>query len=253
MPNFIPSALVECASYNRNTFTLKIMKKTYIIFASLAALSLTAPAFAQTAANADAKAKEHAQMEAQAADYVSSLNLADTAKASAVREIVAAHLTAVRDWHNDHPFTLTPEGIDPRTGKVFTKLERQLIVDSTIPKTVHQDLMTGLRKYLTEEQVDAILDKYTIGKVAFTTNGYKAIVPNLTPAEENVIATNLDAAREEAVDYKQVKEMSIIFKIYKTRIEDYFNTHGRDWHAMYKTYVDKVLAEKAAKKKEKKS
>jgi nitroimidazol reductase NimA-like FMN-containing flavoprotein (pyridoxamine 5'-phosphate oxidase superfamily) len=37
--------------------------------------------------------------------------------------------------------------------------------------------MAGLRKDLTEEQVEAILDKYTIGKVAFTMKGYKAIVP----------------------------------------------------------------------------
>jgi len=31
-----------------------------------------------------------------------------------------------------------------------------------------KNLMTGLRKDLTEDQVALILDKYTIGKVAFT-------------------------------------------------------------------------------------
>ncbi len=53
-----------------------------------------------------------------------------------------------------------------------------------MPKSVHKNLMTGLRKDLSEEQVEKILDKYTVGKVAFTMAGYKAIVPNITADEE---------------------------------------------------------------------
>jgi len=37
---------------------------------------------------------------------------------------------------------------------------------------------------LSEEQVAAVLDKYTVGKVAFTMKGYKSIVPDLTAEEE---------------------------------------------------------------------
>ena len=106
--------------------------------------------------------------------------------------------------------------------------------------------MTGLRKDLTEDQVNAILDKYTVGKVAFTMNGYKAIVPDLTPTEDSVILSNLQQAREQAVDFKNVKQISAIFEIYKTKSEQYLNANGRSWRALYKTYVDAQKAKKAA-------
>ena len=51
--------------------------------------------------------------------------------------------------------------------------------------------MDGLRRNLTPEQVETILDKYTIGKVAFTMKGYKAIVPDLTADEEAKILSFL--------------------------------------------------------------
>lgn len=135
--------------------------------------------------------------------------------------------------------------MNPITGKNFSNLDRQVIINSTIPKSVHENLMTGLRKELTEDQVDVILDKYTIGKVAFTLNGYKSIVPNLTPQEEKVIMDNLKAAREQAIDYKNIDQVSVIFKIYKTHIEDWFtNTDGRNWKQMFKAYADAQKAKK---------
>jgi hypothetical protein len=137
--------------------------------------------------------------------------------------------------------------MNPITGKTFSKLERQIIINSTIPKSVHEALMTGLRKDLTDDQVEIILDKYTIGKVAFTLNGYRSIVPNLTKDDETVILTNLKAAREQAVDYKNIDQISVIFKIYKTKIEDYFtNTAGRNWKQMFQAYANASKAKKAA-------
>ncbi len=192
-----------------------------------------------------AKEKAKSDPDSRAAVMVASLNLSDTAKATRVKQLIAAHLTAVRDWHNSHDYTLVPEGINPITGKTFSKLDRQVIINSTIPKTVHETLMTGLHKELTDEQVETILDKYTIGKVAFTMNGYKSIVPNLTKDEEAFILTNLKQAREQAIDYKNIDQISVIFKIYKTRIEDWFtNTDGRNWKQMYKAYADAVKAKK---------
>ena len=52
-----------------------------------------------------------------------------------------------------------------------------MIADSAMPKEVHERLMKDLRRVLTEEQIEQILDKYTVGKVAFTLKGYQAIVP----------------------------------------------------------------------------
>ena len=200
------------------------------------------------AASAEAKAKADQEADKKAADWVASLNLSDAKKAAAVQQVIATHLKAVRNYNYTHPYTETPAGINPTTGKPLSMMDRQIISISAMPKAIHEKLMAGLRQQLTPEQVEAVLDKYTIGKVAFTLNGYKSIVPNLTPTEEAVILTNLKQAREQAVDFKSMKEISAIFEIYKTQNEDYLNTHGRSWRELFKAYVDAVNAKKAADK-----
>ncbi len=192
------------------------------------------------------RAKSDADQAKKAAEWVASLNLNDPDKEARLRGVIVAHLKAVRDWHNEHPPTTVPAGINPVTGKPLSDLDRQVIADSAIPKTVHEGLMAGLRKDLGPEQVDAILDRYTVGKVAFTMNGYRAIVPNLTQQEEATILGFLKQAREEAVDYKNMKEISAIFEIYKTKSEQYLNGNGRNWKEMYKAYTDAARARKAA-------
>ena len=93
------------------------------------------------------------------------------------------------------------------------------------------------------------LDKYTIGKVQFTMNGYKSIVPDMSALEEETILKYMKQAREQAVDYKSMKQISAIFEIYKTKCEQYFNEHGRNWRQMFKDYVNKRNAEKKAQGK----
>ena len=97
---------------------------------------------------------------------------------------------------------------------------------------------------MTTEQVEAVLDKYTVGKVAFIMKGYKAIVSDLTADEEKTILGFLKQAREEAVDYKSMNEISAIFEIYKTKSEQYLNGNGRDWKKLYKAYSNAAKAKK---------
>ena len=200
---------------------------------------------------ADAQITSDMEAEKRAREWAESLKLDDKEKESRVKDVILKHIKAVRDWNKTHPYTQVPEGINPVTGKPLSVLDRQLIADSAMPKSVHENLMTGLRKDLTEEQVEAVLDKYTIGKVAFTLAGYHSIVPDLTSAEEATILGYLKEAREIAVDYKSMKEISAIFEIYKTKCEQYLNSNGRNWLELFKAFVQKVKAEKAAKKEKK--
>jgi len=188
-------------------------------------------------------------LESKAAGWVASLQLNDNAKAEKVKAAIATHLTAVKDWHNSHSYTLVPEGINPANGNKLTELDRDIIICSTKPRSVHENLMTVLRTELDSVQVETILDKYTIGKVEFTLKGYKAIVPDLTAKEEAEILKSLKQAREQAIDYKNMREISAIFEIYKTKCEQYLNNNGRSWRQMYKAYTDKIKAEKEAAKK----
>ena len=184
----------------------------------------------------------------KAAEWVTALQLSDNTRATKVKDAIATHLTAVKDWHNTHSYTLVPEGINPSNGNKLSELDRDIIICSTKPKSVHENLMNVLRSELDSAQVETILDKYTIGKVVFTLNGYKSIVPDLTPKEEAEILKNLKQAREQAIDYKNMKEISAIFEIYKTKCEQYLNSNGRNWRQLFKAYVDKVKAEKEAVK-----
>jgi hypothetical protein len=45
---------------------------------------------------------------------------------------------------------------------------------------------------------------------------------------------------------KNMKAVSGIFEIYKTKNEQYLNENGRNWKQLYKDYTDKRKAEKAA-------
>lgn len=176
----------------------------------------------------------------KATEWVNSLNLEENDKEERVINIVSTHLQAVEDWHSSHPYTLVPEGINPKTGEKMSDIDRQLIIDSTIPESVHKNLMSGLRIELGEDQVEAILDKYTIGKFSFTLKAYKEILPDMPIEIENTIISNLKQAREEAVNYKSMKEISAIFKIYKTKIELYLYQNGYNWKKIYKEYVDSL-------------
>jgi hypothetical protein len=234
------------------------MKNKIIIPVLLLALSLSNTTFAQEQTNSQSPKKELTQeeklansnleQEKKAAEWVASLNLNDAAKEQRLQAVIVTHLKAVRDWNNEHPGTIVPAGINPTTGQQLSDLEKQIIAQSSMPKTVHENLMVGLRKDLTEEQVELVLDKYTIGKVQFTMNGYKSIVPDMTALEEETILKYMKQAREQAVDYKSMKQISAIFEIYKTKSEQYLNNNGRNWKQMYKAFTDTIKAKKAAEK-----
>lgn len=211
-----------------------------LVLIMLAAMSMK-PASAQPV-TADS------ELEKKAAEWVTSLQLTDDIKARKVHDAIAIHLTAVKDWHNSHLFTMVPEGINPANGNKLSEMDRQIIICSTKPKSIHENLMTVLNAELDPLQVEAILDKYTIGKVEFTLKGYKAIVPDLTEKEEAEILKNLKQAREQAIDYKNMKEISAIFEIYKTKCEQYLNNNGRNWRQLYKDYSNKIKAQKEADK-----
>jgi hypothetical protein len=196
--------------------------------------------------NTDSKSKSDADQERKADEWVGSLKLNDPAKEERVSVLIGNHLKTIRDWHNEHPFTTVPAGINPITGNKLSDLDRQVIANSAMPGSIHKNLMDGLRRDLSEEQVEAILDRYTIGKVAFTMAGYRAIVPNITPEEETTILKYLKQAREQAVDYKNMNQISAIFEIYKTKCEQYLNSNGRNWRQMYKDYTSAIKAKKAA-------
>ncbi len=203
-----------------------------------------------TSPQAAAQSTPDNELQNKAASWVASLQLADKAKFARVQDAILTHLTAVRDWHNSHPATEVPAGINPTTGNALSELDKQVIICSAKPKAVRENLFSALKTNLDSAQVAMILDKYTVGKVAFTLQGYRSIVPDLTDKEEMEILKNLKQARSQAIDFKNMNEISAIFEIYKTKCEQCLNNNGRNWRQLFKAYVDKVKADKEAAKKE---
>ena len=103
------------------------------------------------------KTKSDEDAAKRASEWTASLNLNDAEKEARVKEVILTHLKAIRDWNNEHPFTTVPAGINPATGNKLSDLDRQVIANSAIPKSVHENLMAGLRKEISEEQVELIL------------------------------------------------------------------------------------------------
>src|SRR5689334_12885405 len=69
-----------------------------------------------------AQAKSNAEVDQKAAGWVSGLKLSDPEKEKRVTNAVALHLKTIRDWHNSHPFTTVPAGINPATGNKLSDL-----------------------------------------------------------------------------------------------------------------------------------
>jgi len=230
------------------------MKKKILFAMALMMMSLaTIPAFAQN--DADAQKKAEAQKKAdesirkKAAGWVESLQLNDAAKEGRVTEVIFTHLKAIRDWHNAHNGMIPAGSINPTTGKKLSNVEREIIADSGQPASIRQALLDGLNADLTPEQVEQILDKYTVGKVAFTLKAYKEIVPDMSAEDEKYITDNLKEARLMSIDYKNMRAISGIFEIYKTKNEQYFTKTGREWRQIYSAYVKKLREQKEAEKK----
>jgi hypothetical protein len=193
-------------------------------------------------------AADKSALQQKASKWVQDLKLSDAVKEKKVVAIIQQHLESVYGWNKSHDYRLVPAGINPINGQPLSALDRKIISQSAIPKEVHTALMEGLNENLTPGQVEQILDDYTIGKVAFTLKGYQAIVPDLTSTETAEIVRNLKQAREQAIDFKNMKSISGIFEIYKTKNEQYLGAHGRNWHQLFKDYVNAVKAKKAAGK-----
>ena len=124
------------------------MKNKTIISALLLASFLSNATFAQEQTNPqqspkkeltqeDKQANSNLEQEKKAAEWTASLKLNDAAKEQRLQAVIVAHLKAVRDWNNEHPGTIVPAGINPTTGQLLSELERQIIAQSSMPKTVH--------------------------------------------------------------------------------------------------------------------
>ncbi len=178
---------------------------------------LCAPIFAaETNLTAEQEANYTKAIEGRTADILKILALTDTNKVAKVHDTIIAQYRALNAWHDANDAKL-------KAARADTNAVAQIRVSL---KTLHDQFLAHLAENLTPEQVDAVKDKMTYGKVQFTFNGYVSQYPNLSEENKQKILEMLKEAREEAMDGGSAEEKTAVFQRYKGKINNYLSKQG---------------------------
>jgi hypothetical protein len=127
-----------------------------------------------------------------------------------------AQYRALNAWHDANDAKL-------KAAKADTNAVAQIQLSL---KAIHDQFLSKLAENLTPEQVDAVKDKMTYGKVQFTFKGYMVEYPNLPEAQQQKVLELLKEARELAMDGGSSEEKTAIFNKYKGKINNYLSKEG---------------------------
>jgi hypothetical protein len=155
-------------------------------------------------------------IEGRTAEILKILALTDADKIAKVHDIIIAQYRALNAWHEANDAKL-------KAARTDTNAVAQIRVSL---KTLHDQFLARLAENLSSEQVDAVKDKMTYGKVQFTFAGYMAEYPNLPEVPQQKILELLREAREDAMDGGSAEEKTAVFQRYKGKINNYLSKQG---------------------------
>jgi hypothetical protein len=162
-------------------------------------------------------------IEGRTSNILRSLSLPDAGKAARVHDIIITQYRALRT--RDVGVERLLSSLSKDAAGVETN---RAAITQLVSRSLHDQFLARLGRELTPEQIEAVKDRMTYGKVKHTYDAYCAIVPNLTEPEKARIMELLTQARDEAIDGGSAGEKTDIFQKYKDRINDYLNARGRD-------------------------
>ena len=191
------------------------MNQTILIIA-FALLSCGAYAAETNLTPEQAEANYTKAIEGRTADILKILALTDTNKIARVHDTIISQYRTLNAWHDAHD-------AKRKAAKSDTNAVAQIEVSL---KAIHDQFLAKLAENLTPEQVDAVKDKMTYGKVQFTFKGYMVDYPNLPEAQQQKVLELLKEARELAMDGGSAEEKTAIFNRYKGKINNYLSKQG---------------------------
>lgn len=179
----------------------------------------------------------------RASKIVAKLDLKNTAKETAVSNIVAQQfrdLSEIQDGR-DAAIKKTKEDNSLAKEKQKEKIDKlKSKADESIAK-LHKSYLKKLGKELSEDKITEVKDGMTYGVLPITVAGYNDMLPNLTAEQKEYIYKALVEAREFAMDGGSSKEKHGWFGKYKGRINNYLSKQGydlnkesADWHKRLK-------------------
>ena len=184
------------------------MKK--VLYTAILSL-FTITASAQVALKTEGQDPQYVEtIKGRAQKIVDGLNLGDANKEENVRNIIANRYFLLNDIHAKY---------DKKTQEdaLYAKLYKH-----------HFELASALALYLNEEQIDAVKDGMTYGRLKRDYNAQLEMIPSLTDEEKAQILVWLKEAREYALDAADSKGKHFWFDKYSGRTNNWLSARGYD-------------------------
>ena len=145
----------------------------------------------------------------RAQKIVDGLQLTDAQKAENVRNIIANRYFLLNDIHSKYDKT------------------QQDALQADLYKH-HFELASALAQYLTEEQIEAVKDGMTFGRLKRDYQATQDMIPSLSEYEKKQVLIWLKEAREYAMDAADSKGKHFWFDKYRGRTNNWLSARGYD-------------------------
>lgn len=205
------------------------MKK--VLFATILSL-LSITASAQVALKTEGQDPQYVEtIKGRAQKIVDGLQLTDAQKAENVRNIIANRYFLLNDIHAKY---------DKKTQEdaLYAELYKH-----------HFELASALALYLNEEQIDAVKDGMTYGRLKRDYNAQLEMIPTLKEEEKAQILVWLREAREYAIDAADSKGKHFWFDKYRGRTNNWLSSRGYDLKREREAWQKRIDEQKAKEKK----
>jgi hypothetical protein len=180
-----------------------------VLYAALLWL-LPLSASAQVALKTEGQDPKYVEtIKGRAQKIVDGLQLTDAQKAESVRNIIANRYFLLNDIHSKYDKT--------QQDALQAELYRH-----------HFELASALALYLTDEQIDAVKDGMTYGRLKRDYNAQLDMIPTLTDEEKTQVLIWLKEAREYAMDAADSKGKHFWFDKYRGRTNNWLSSRGYD-------------------------
>lgn len=205
------------------------MKKgLFVAILSLLSISVSAQDVALKTEGQDPQYVETIKGRAQ--KIVDGLQLNDAQKAENVRNIIANRYFLLNDIHSKYD------------------KKQQTERDAELYKH-HFELVSALTQYLNDEQIDAVKDGMTFGRLKRDYQATQDMIPTLTDFEKQQILIWLKEAREYAMDAADSKGKHFWFDKYRGRTNNWLSSRGYDLKKERDAWMKRIEEQKAKEKK----
>ena len=202
-----------------------------ILFAAILSL-LSINVSAQVALKTEGLDPQYVEtIKGRAQKIVDGLNLGDANKEENVRNIIANRYFLLNDIHAKY---------DKKTQEdaLYAELYKH-----------HFELASALALYLNEEQIDAVKDGMTYGRLKRDYNAQLEMIPTLKEEEKAQILVWLREAREYAIDAADSKGKHFWFDKYRGRTNNWLSSRGYDLKKERDAWMKRTEEQKAKEKK----